>query len=97
MQSLELEIKADDGLSRDVWYFYFDDRYFRLYVDSYSKEERQSKRHGFKIIKRYSRLDQRNNSLEFTEVPLSSTVKLLALELITKKLDVRMWEEDHPK
>lgn len=92
MMNTELIVAHEGGLQREVWTFYFMDNRTTLYVDHYAVEVRETTRHKFKPTKRYYRLDQRNNNITASEVPLTETIKGMAIAAFTKSLQVKMWE-----
>jgi len=84
-------IETVDELNRNVWSFYFMNH--TLFLDSYSKERRESKRHKFKAIKKYERLFHRGRAIEEAEVPMPDWVKEEAIKQFTEAITVKKWSE----
>lgn len=67
---ITVERHGNGRLTKEVWEFWFYDRDMTLYLDSYRVFERLTKRHGYKCIFDYTRINQRNNTIKsITDVP----------------------------
>ena len=53
-----------DGLCRDVWRFWYDDRIHALVLDRYAREKRSTRRHKFVAIETYERLGRRRGEAQ---------------------------------
>ena len=103
MTFITVERLAPDGLSKRVWRFMPWDSHgdFAIFLDGYSEQERQTKRHGWnaKIVntpaKRikmvYSRIDERQSELAVNEVPLPDDVAADAKQQFIATLVVKKW------
>ena len=85
-------IKEIDELSFERWIF----MYLRndIFLDHYSICKKESKRHrSFKVIKKYDRLMERDNSIKEEDVPFSDELKKEALSLFIADIRVIKWSE----
>lgn len=70
MKHITIEHASVLGLSSTQWRFWYDDRNHALVLDSYTLFERQSKRHKFRPISSWVRLNRRMSAMEAKDVPL---------------------------
>jgi hypothetical protein len=89
MVTITFEDESDDGLSRIRWRFYFSDR-MMLIVDGYEEAARKTKRHGFKVVRFWLRLNSRNNSMEKSAVPFTQEVAERAKQELFKKINLNL-------
>lgn len=70
---VEFEVHSEDGLSGEVWGFYvaYPDE---LWVDSYSRVTRGTKRQKWRIESFWSRLRNRNATIAKEDVPVTPEV-----------------------
>lgn len=86
-------VKDQTPLEQMKWLFWFHGGDTTIYLDSYHFYRRNTKRHAFKAVEWYTRLDQRNNTLKEENVPLPDDVKTAALKIFTDKITVKKWNE----
>ncbi|MBW4460465.1 MAG: hypothetical protein KME47_09520 [Nodosilinea sp. WJT8-NPBG4] len=91
MSTVKLEYPSDNGLSLVEYRFYLMDTI--LYLDDYTEYNRPSKRHSFKSVKSYARLDKRRSTIDVSEVPLTEEIKQDALNAYISKLQVKLWDK----
>ncbi len=88
---VEVEVLAEDGLSGEVWGFYVTQP-TELWVDSYSRVTRGTKRQKWKVEGFWSRLRNRNATIEKEDVPVTPEVlargKRAYLDLLEKTVEV---------
>jgi len=82
---MEIEIIIDD-LNKKVYQFYQDGMRFRL--NYYSEKHRQTKRHGWKSIKYYDRLRQRDCTIKVDEIPLTDELIQIVKERAINSVQV---------
>ncbi len=83
-----IEKKIDD-LTREVYIFYYHHDKRTIILDSYSLENRETKRHKFRTKKIYSRKGHGSN-LKESEVVLPEEIKQQALEKFISRITVRL-------
>jgi hypothetical protein len=92
----KIEEVSSDGLSKQEWDFYFDvgpgSATFNLYLDNYSIWSRESKRHGWKLEGRYSRLERRHSNINLADVPFDEDIKITAKKAVVDKIVVKLWD-----
>ena len=64
-----------------------------LVLDTYIISEKETKKHKFKIVKQYDRLNERSFNLKENEVPFTSEIKLEALTKLIDSLKIVTWSE----
>ena len=82
---------SDDGLTREEYWFYLDRK--ELYLDMYFLSKRKKKRHVFLVQKTYKRIDQRNSTMKFSDVPLDARIGLAAVKLFTPNFCFSEWPD----
>ena len=82
---------SDDGLIREEYWFYLDRKV--LFLDVYVVSKRKTKRHGFLMQKTYKRIDQRNSTMKFADVPLDDRIGLAAIKLFTPNFCFGEWPD----
>lgn len=89
------EIEADDKLSREQWSFWFYERPHAIVVNAYYVESRPTKKHGYKVTKRYTRQNARTSdpgtTIKEEDIPLTDAIKHRALVEYVKGLRVVLW------
>ena len=83
-----------DDLNKEVWGFWYDDRSKTLYLDKYLIMYRESKRHSWKVSKKYYRVIERDNSINLKDVPLTDEIKEQALKEHIKDIVVKKWNKN---
>lgn len=83
-------VVTEDELSCEYWRFYFLEN--TLWLDIYEYKDRLTKRHDFRTVRRYARLNRRDSMRE-EEVPLTEEIKKKAFDLFVSKLSVKLWSE----
>lgn len=82
---IEIEdVKTD--LERDVYTFWIVD--FNLILDSYKVQFRESKKHKFKNLKTYERIDKRNSTMKLSDFEIPSYIEDDVKEMVKNKLVV---------
>ena len=88
---MEIE-KQIDELTIQRWRFSFIDR--NIYLESYYVLQKESKRNrNYRTMKKYERLNKRDNNMEENEVPLTTELKEEALNQFVSKIKVLKWSE----
>jgi len=82
---MQVERKIDD-LNRLTWGFMMIDK--NIVLSTYSVWNRETKRHGWKIVDAYSSHNRRGSSFQEIDVPLPEDVKEEALNLYVSMLRV---------
>jgi hypothetical protein len=88
MPSVEFERVSSDLLTVEKWWFYFDDRTFRLVLDVYIKAEKRTRRHAFRNVAVYTRLDRRNNTITLDAVPFDDEIAHTAYNTFVEQIKV---------
>jgi hypothetical protein len=86
--------RAINELEREVWEFWFQD--LVLWLDNYYFEERETKRHKFKIIRSYSRLHKRSydsKMINEESVELPEEIVKAAIDFVAAQIVVKRWSE----
>ena len=65
---VSVEIVSSDGMSEHEFVFWFDERDRTFKLDLYYYKEKETRRHGFKVFKMWSRLDKRRDNTPKPEV-----------------------------
>lgn len=74
-----VEVVIDkDELNREIYRFTLME--FKLLLDSYGFETRETKRHKFKRVKWYDRLNQRDSTIKKENMFLPENIKQIAFE-----------------
>lgn len=60
----KIEILSDDGLECVAYDFYLLEREMKFVLNYYCEAKRQTKRHSFKAVKIWNKLDTRRNNAE---------------------------------
>ncbi len=82
---IEIEdIKTE--LERDVYSFWIVD--FNMILDSYKVQYRESKKHKFKNLKSYERIDKRNSTMNLSEFEIPSYIVDDVKEMVKNRLVV---------
>lgn len=55
MHNIRHEIISENGLRKEIYRYWFDDRIMRLVLDLYLVEEKATKRHGWRVVARWQR------------------------------------------
>jgi hypothetical protein len=87
---IAFDIEAEDKLSRVRWTFWFHERVHKLVLDGYYEESRPTKRHGYKVGRRYVRLG-REATIREDQVPITNEIKRRALVEFVRGLEVVLW------
>lgn len=87
LPEIMIEREEDGKLKAQVWHFAFDDD-FQLHLSRYFVLERATRRHGYKVITRYSVSDYRNDTINLPEIPLPQDVAEEAIYNFTKRIKV---------
>jgi hypothetical protein len=91
MTGINVERETPDKLSRQVWYFWYDDRTHVLRCSSYIKSERPSSRHKFKSVAQWTQ-HRRDDFYGFgLNPPLPPDVQHEAVEKFRAELVVEPW------
>ena len=85
-----LDINTGD-MTKVTYNFYFLDGV--IYLDSYHKWEKPTKRSGYKNKGFYDRLRERDSDIKESEVPFHEEIKKQALEEFTSRITVKKWSE----
>lgn len=85
-----LDIDTGD-LTKVVYQFYFSEG--TLYLDSYTKFEKATKKSGYKMKGFYDRLRERDSDITESEVPFTDAIKAMAFKEFTSQLSVKKWSE----
>lgn len=88
----QIEIIQDE-LNKVQFTFYFDDYRYTLFLNKYLVFKRETKRHGWKCVSFYDRLNDRNSKIKESEVPLTEEIKQQALNEFFKIITVKKWSE----
>jgi hypothetical protein len=89
---MRVTLDIDTGeLTKEVYTFYLLDNV--LWLDSYTKFEKATKKSGYKSKGFYDRLRQRESSILESEVPLTYEIKLEAMDEFISRLSVKTWSE----
>jgi hypothetical protein len=90
---IEVIREYKDGLSRQVYTFwYFDDRH-ALVLDTYVYQERVGRKWKTAAFGYYSRLNERESSIAEAGVPLPDDVRIEAAKQFMSKLKVTLWSK----
>ncbi len=85
MMSIEIK-RVQDDLNERTWRFLMFD-HGQVVLNSFRQFSRPTKRHNFKVDRRYDRIDMRDNNMSLDEVPwdddLVREVKEKILSMIT--------------
>lgn len=87
MRTIEVVRGSDDGLSRKLWTFWYDERNHTLKLDGFDDQRRLTRRHKFVSFYRYSRL-YRQMDPKPDSVP--ADVIASAREMFCAELDVAL-------
>lgn len=94
--NIEIKRQNKDGLERELWRFVTLSREeTTLYLDFYSVQTRQTKRHEWKVVKSkvYDRLMSRNNTLDLqSDVPLPNDVATEARQEYIDSIIIKKWD-----
>lgn len=85
---IRYEVLSDDGLVREVYLYWFDDRKMQLVLDSYTFEERKSKRHGWKNVAVWDRTDKRYNTIQREQIPVRDEVRQAVLKQFVEQITI---------
>jgi hypothetical protein len=84
--------KQIDELTFERWTFTWIDNH--IYLDGYSMLRKESKRHkNYNVLKKYSRLMSRDNTIMESDVPFTTEIKAEAYDQFVSKIKVRKWSE----
>ena len=88
---MRFEIKINE-LKKEVWDFTLIRE--TLFLNGYSLQEKESKRHRkYQTTKRYDRLMGRNSTIKESEVPFTDEIKQKALQTYFETIDCKRWSE----
>lgn len=79
---------AQDGLSQDVYGFYFLEHERVIILGSFYRQMRATKRHGLRIVSRWSRLDTRDNTISEQEIVLDKAMQEEVMQEFVKEIEV---------
>lgn len=87
--------KQIDKNTKEVFSFWFYENRATLYLDSYDLQRRDTPRHKFKTVKKYSRLDypRHPDPIKLKDVPLTEEIKKQALEVFMSTIKVDVWKD----
>jgi hypothetical protein len=84
--------KQIDELTKETFRFWIKDNL--IILDSYYFFRRENTRkRNYNVLKKYERLNGRDNNITLQEVPLTEELKAEVLEEYTKTLKIMTWEE----
>lgn len=86
-------IRMHTDLHQTMYIFYLIDNdnnraKLRLVLDQYEDQQRLTKRHGWKSVRRYERLNSRTNNLARTDITVPDDVIQEALDYIRANITV---------
>jgi hypothetical protein len=94
MDNLTITEQPDELTQIEIRYYYLDKT---LWLDSYQKLTRQSKRHKYVVETSYSRLSGRSHKIQdpttIPGLPDQATVIQKYLEQIANGISVKLWED----
>jgi tRNA isopentenyl-2-thiomethyl-A-37 hydroxylase MiaE len=88
-----LDVPVDDFHKKEYIFWFYDNRDV-LYLDKYYECERKTKRHAWKIVKKYDRIDNRYNEIKASEVPLTEELKEQAKKILIDSIQVKLWDRE---
>jgi hypothetical protein len=84
--------KQIDELTFERWTFIWIDNH--IYLDGYIVLHKESKRQKkYNVLKKYSRLMSRDNTIMESDVPFTTEIKAEAYDQFVSKIKVRKWSE----
>lgn len=66
---LSVNVISLDGLSCEKWVWYYRSNWHIMILDTYLYMEKKTKRHGFKVIKRWDRLTRQYSNMDNPMTP----------------------------
>lgn len=81
-------VKDITPLEKKVFRFFFLEKNSSLVLDSYSLKLRESRRHKYKEVLAYHRLNSRFSTLKADDIVLSEEIKTEALKVFIDKIKV---------
>lgn len=91
MNNVHVVITSNDSLTEEAYSFWYDERENALVLNAYKKMVRASTRHKFTpytIVEQYDRTMPRRSSIKVEDVPLTTTVERMALDIFIMQLKV---------
>jgi hypothetical protein len=88
---MRVEKVQDEGLTREVWDFYFTD--LTMLLDIYRYDTRLSRRHKWSNQLIYKRIMNRNSTMEEENVVIPPEVEAEVLKIIRDRITVKKWSE----
>lgn len=83
--------RQQDDLTQAEWTFWFEESDSTLFLANYTLSKRESKRHKFKPVEWYDRLDRRNNKIKnIDDVPFPNDVTAEARQQFIDKITVTL-------
>jgi hypothetical protein len=90
---VKMDIIIDHNkLKREVYGFYFQNE-FHIYFDSYRLEERKTLRHKFVMIRKWNRIDDRQNDIKLEEIIFDENIKQKVREQLLKQINIELWKD----
>ena len=81
-----------DKLHRECYRFYLENEY-RLWLDNYALQKRETSRHKWIDIQRYSRLEPRYSTMKEEQVTLNDTIRDLIRKEFLSQLQIEKWSK----
>jgi len=85
--------RAVDDLHKEEWTFWYNDGNGVLYLDGYTAWERKTRRHGWKAVTVWRRLDRRDNTMAESDVPFTDEIRERAKKEFADRVRVDLWRD----
>lgn len=82
------EVFSKDGLRKETYQYYFNEREMRLMLDDYWAEDRYSGRHGWREVGRWNRHQEHFGAIRRTDIPQRDDVKADVLRRFVEAITV---------
>lgn len=78
----------DDGLTRDVYTFWLDDRTMKFVLDEYREEYKQTPRHKWRVSDGWSRMNKRFGHIRREQIDIPASIREMALNELIKRITI---------
>lgn len=85
---IRYEVLSDDGLRKETYQYWLDDRKMQLVLDAFSFAERASKRHKWQAVSTWDRIDRRESTISREQVPQREEVRQAVLKEFVERITV---------
>ncbi len=92
MSDAEITIPGADGLSQEVYRFWFWDQRNTLFLDTYERQTKLTRRHKWRTVASYARIG-RSSRMTADQVPMPADLFERAKADFVSKITVGLWPE----